>query len=237
MFGAAERAQRRLISRFGAAVVLTVAIAVAHAAAVGRSSLPNLPMDVVPLYVMGDLNGDNVVDTTDERLLAQLIAATAKGKAPPAQITCIAAGDLDLDARVTRKDAAILKQWLRGGRPVAVPALHWQPSLPCTFTHPLFASRVDSIAGEAVPILFIDKGLTISNTKAIVGSGPAQISARGDGSGYDVAVSPQARDGDLVRLILLVPRRRAYVYTIPIVAPHQRRPANYRSPGPGTFLP
>jgi hypothetical protein len=209
------RDRRRLASTLCAFIF---AVTVAHAADFGRTSLPDLPMDVVPLYVMGDLNGDNVVDATDERLIRQLIAATARGKEPPPQITCLAAGDLDLDSQVTHKDAAMLKRWLHAGRAVAVPALHWEPSLPCTFTHPLFASRVDSIAGEAVPILFIDKGLTTRNTNAILVSGPAQISPRGDGSGYDVAVSTGARDGDFVRLILLLPGRRAYTYTIPIVS-------------------
>lgn len=68
-------------------------------------------------------------------------------------------------------------------------------------------------------LFFIDPELTIHNSKAIVSSGPPSVVPRIDGKGFDAAVSPQARDGDLISVVLLVPRKRPFVYTIPVATP------------------
>src|SRR5688572_24537753 len=61
------------------------------------------PRSVLPLYTLGDVNEDGVVDSTDLDLVTKLV-----GNQAAAEATCPAAADLDLDGVVTAKDCTRL---------------------------------------------------------------------------------------------------------------------------------
>src|ERR1051326_7289641 len=75
-----------------------------------RQALANLEVGVVPLFVLGDLNEDGVVDQQDLKLLREYVAQkNAVG------ISCMAAADLNEDRAVDAKDVDVLAQILKQG--------------------------------------------------------------------------------------------------------------------------
>jgi len=71
--------------------------------------LRNLPDSAHVLYILGDLNGDGVVDQKDLALLREIVA---KPSAPlPAAVRCQAAGDVNLDRTLDASDVAVLAGW------------------------------------------------------------------------------------------------------------------------------
>ena len=116
------------------ATAFAVALMPARAAAdppVHRSEnfLPELEEGLTPLFVLGDLNEDGIVDQKDRDLLAKIVAAPP-GSPPPAAATCVAAGDLDFNRVIDQRDLKRLDSWLEGGHRLRVPALGFQPVFP-----------------------------------------------------------------------------------------------------------
>ena len=196
------------------AVVLTPA-RVAADPPVHRSEnlLPELEQGLTPLFVLGDLNEDGRVDQKDRDLLAKIVAAPA-GSPPPAAATCIAAGDLDFNRVIDERDLKRLEGWLDGGHPLKVPALGFQPSLPCDFKHLLVALLLDAPLGTPVPIRFLEPGVSAKNAKVSIQSGPATV--RPDGRGYLVETTSLAKPGDVVAILIRLPKNRDYLYSYQI---------------------
>src|SRR5436305_13179719 len=65
---------------------------------------------VVPLFVLGDLNEDGVVDQEDLKLLRAYV-----GRPGSAGISCLAAADLDDNGSINAHDVAVLEQILSNG--------------------------------------------------------------------------------------------------------------------------
>src|SRR5690349_12123975 len=64
---------------------------------------------VVPLYVLGDLNEDGIVDQEDLKLLRAYVGHPGAGSAG---ISCLAAADLDDNGSINAHDVAVLEQIL-----------------------------------------------------------------------------------------------------------------------------
>jgi hypothetical protein len=170
---------------------------------------PDFEQGLVPLFVLGDLNEDGVVDRRDRDLLALLV-----GGASMKSVSCAAAGDLDLNLKLDQKDLDRFDQWLSGGG-VDIPGLTFEPTLPCKFRHLFVAARFDAVPGEFIPIRLLDPGLSNSKCQASIESGPASIEVAHDGKGFVVKPSAQARPGDIVTVLLNL-KGRKYYYTFPI---------------------
>lgn len=198
-----------------------VALIPARAAAdppVHRSEnlLPDLEEGLTPLFVLGDLNEDGRVDQKDRDLLAKIVAAPA-GSPPPAAATCVAAGDLDFNRVIDERDLKRLDSWLVGGHRLKVPALGFQPSLPCAFKHLLVAVLLDAPLGTPVPIRFLESGVSAKNARVRIQSGPATV--RPDGPGYLVETTSSAKPADVVAILITLPKDREYLYSYQIEPP------------------
>ena len=192
------------------ALLLWVCPALAQLNAHRRQRItPDFEQGLVPLFVLGDLNEDGVVDRHDRDLLARLVAG-----APLKSVSCAAAGDLDLNLKLDHKDLERFDQWLADGG-VDIPGLKFEPTLPCRFKHLLVAARFDAYPGEFVPIRLLDPGLNTSNSQASVESGAASIEPSSDRKGFIVKPSAQAHPGDLVTVLLTL-RGKKYYYTFSI---------------------
>jgi hypothetical protein len=205
-----------------AGLVLLVGLALTRSALMAAGAAenphhdwPNFEEGLMPMYVIGDLNEDGVVDQKDRAILAAIAASPSSPT--PASATCLAAGDLNFDGRVDRNDLEMLDRWLKRRPKLAVPALGYQATLPCGFTNAIVAARYEAHPGERVPIRFLEHGLTSANSTVTLHSGPATVKASRDGGGYDVTTSPTAKPGDSVAVLLTLPNGRRYLYTYPVI--------------------
>src|SRR5438309_9923277 len=85
-----------------------------------REAISNFEAGVVPLFVLGDLNEDGVVDQEDLRLLRAYVGHPSS--AGSAGISCLAAADLDDNGSINAHDVEVLAQILSKA-PVKAPAL------------------------------------------------------------------------------------------------------------------
>lgn len=182
-----------------------------------RKILRELPDGVHPLYVLGDLNEDGKVDREDLRILSEFVDAQRTNGFAPGGLTCIAAGDVNRDGNVDSADIGMLKDWLARAPELPAPALYWSSQLPCSYSHLMVASKVQSHPGEVVAVLVVGKGVDPAKTELRIHSGPATVTRAGGGRGFDVKVAATATSSDYIVLKLTVPDRRDYYYQLPVV--------------------
>src|SRR5262245_43141343 len=158
---------------------LITCVALAYCA-VGQQAKKHVPPDfekkmeaiksfesgVAPLFVLGDLNEDGVVDGRD----AQLVAGYVE-KHLGAGISCLAAGDVNMDGVVDSRDVALIQQTLKRG-PVEAPPLSYHSSLPCNYTHFFIAAGPGARPGGSVPVHFLSPAFDPQNSSVSVQSGP-----------------------------------------------------------------
>jgi hypothetical protein len=185
----------------------------AHAAEMPANLTPQqqmilaLPVDVRILYIVGDLNGDGRVDAKDLNLLR---AAVASKGSTPAGVTCMAAGDVNLDRVVDNKDVEVLSGWLRASPQIAIPALYWQPSVPCSPGEPFLGATIDPRPNSNVRVRFLEPVYSPSNVSLVVRSGPATFRPAMDGKGFDGHTLSRARPGQTVTTMVTLPDGRRY---------------------------
>jgi hypothetical protein len=175
--------------------------------------------NLIPLFVLGDVNEDGRVDATDLDLVAQLARSRAPTR-PTAQASCPAAGDVDQNGIIDERDRAALAKWVEHG-PVPAPALYSQQFLPCNFNRFQLAASATRSPSGSVSIRFIDSALSTSTVKARVMEGPGRAAPSSDRRGYVVTIDRAARAGDLVVLEITLPGSLVYIYTLE--APATRR--------------
>lgn len=170
-----------------------------------RQAIANFEAGVVPLFALGDLNEDGVVDQQDLKLLRAYVAQkNAVG------ISCMAAADLNEDHSVDAKDIAVLEQILKQGN-VTAPALSSRSRLGCDYRNFFIAARPGAPAGGTVPIHFLDPAFTTDNSTVTVASGQATITRERDT--FLVRVPAGAAGGSTVTLAITLPGPRKYFYT------------------------
>lgn len=164
---------------------------------------------VEPLFVLGDLNEDGVVDDKD----LQFARAYVEQK-KSAGISCLAAGDVNTDGLVNAKDVSLLEAALKKG-PVNSPPLLFHSSLPCDYKNFFIAARSGARPGGTVPVHFLDSRFNPQNSSVTVQSGDAKISKTKDA--YLVQVAQTAKPGSLVTLAITLANGKKYSYTFPVV--------------------
>jgi hypothetical protein len=177
----------------------------------GRYSRINVGAD--PLFVLGDLNGDGVVDRADRELLRQIVESGGNTFPPGAK--CPAAGDLFFERKISKADLDELDSWMKYG-PVDAPALAYSAALPCSFTTAFIAAQLKSIDGGPVSLQFLDGHLNAANTTVTVIKGAADVRPEPDGTGF--VVHPRQQSGSIT-LSIVLPGSRKYLYTFPISGP------------------
>src|SRR5580765_6609051 len=108
-------------------------------------AISNYEAGVVPLFVLGDLNEDGMVDQKDLKLVRAYVAHPVG-----AGISCLAAADLDDNGSINAHDVAVLEQVLGKGA-VKAPALSSHARMGCDFKHFFIAALPQGRAGGAVP--------------------------------------------------------------------------------------
>jgi len=226
---------RRRCLALGIALMFPAAIQAADAAgpspdpvATVQEVVRNLPDGVLPLYVLGDLNEDGRVDREDLRILTGLVGALEKDAPPPRGLSCVAAGDVNLNGDIESADVKRLAEWLGKSNEIATPALYWKPGLPCRLARLAVASKAQARPGGEFAVMLIGSGQDARNTRVAIHSGPATVAVAADGSGFTVATARTAKDGDYIVLRVTEPERREYFYTVPVVVP----PADDGIPAP-----
>src|SRR6478752_10829687 len=135
-----------------------------------RAAISNFEAGVVPLFVLGDLNEDGLVDQEDLKLLRVYVSHPSS-----AGISCLAAADLDDNGSINAHDIAVLEEILSKGA-VKAPALSAHARMGCDFKHFFIAALPQGIAGSAVPIHFLDPHFNPQNsTTATIFTGPATV--------------------------------------------------------------
>lgn len=170
--------------------------------------------DLVPLFILGDVNEDGVVDQRD----ADLMRAIVQGGSDPQRlkaVSCPAAADVNRDGEIDRRDLDLVQSWVRAGK-VAVPALSFQSYLPCNFRQFFIAASKIAMPGGVVRIRFLTPDLTAANSKLSVDEGKAEVRKAPDGRGYLVMIPADARSGDMINLRIELPRSRVFFYAVAV---------------------
>jgi hypothetical protein len=168
-------------------------------------AISNFEAGVVPLFVLGDLNEDGVVDQEDLKLLRAYVAHPGS-----AGISCLAAADLDDNGSITAHDIAVLEQILSKGA-VRAPALSSHARLGCDFKHFFIAALPQGRAGGAVPIHFLDPRFTTQNSTATILAGPATIVS--EHGAFMVQVAKSAPAGAIVTVSIAMADKQKYLYS------------------------
>jgi hypothetical protein len=168
-------------------------------------AISNFEAGVVPLFVLGDLNEDGVVDQEDLKLLRAYVAHPGS-----AGISCLAAADLDDNGSITAHDIAVLEQILSKGA-VRAPALSSHARLGCDFKHFFIAALPQGRAGGAVPIHFLDPRFTTQNSTATIFAGPATIVS--EHGAFMVQVAKSAPAGAIVTVSIAMADKQKYLYS------------------------
>jgi hypothetical protein len=176
-------------------------------------ALKALGDDLLPLFVLGDLNEDGVVDEKDVDLMRQVI--DHRNSDLPPGVSCLAAADVTENGIVDEKDFELVSNWVRSG-PITAPALWHQSFLPCDFKQFFIAAQTAVTAGGIINIRFLDAGLTSTNSRVTVPNGNAQIAPADGNGGYDVTVPSKAQVDDLIKVRLELPKRGAFLFTVPV---------------------
>lgn len=168
-------------------------------------AISNFEAGVVPLFILGDLNEDGAVDQEDLKLLRAYAAHRGS-----AEISCLAAADLDDNGSINAHDVAVLEQVLSKGA-VKAPALSPHARLGCDYKHFFIAALPQGRAGSAVPIHFLDPRFNTQNSTATIFAGPAAIvSERG---AFMVQVAKGAPAGAIVTVSITLADKQKYLYS------------------------
>ena len=168
-------------------------------------ALKNMEHGVAPLFVLGDLNEDGVVDEKDLQL-----AQTYVQRKTSADVSCLAAGDLNTDGVVDAKDVALFQQALNKGA-IQAPPLVYHSSLRCDYKNFFIAALSGTRAGGSLPVYFLDRRFNSQNSSVTVQSGQATVAKNGDA--YRVQVAKSAPKNSLVTLAIMLADNRTYTYT------------------------
>src|ERR1700687_678395 len=114
------------------------------------AALRKAGQDLVPLFVLGDVNEDGVVDERDAELVHRLVQSGIEPQ-PSGEISCPAAADLDRNGDIDQRDLDLILSWVKSGK-VAVPALSFQSYLPCNFKRFFLAASKIAVPGGTVQI-------------------------------------------------------------------------------------
>jgi hypothetical protein len=172
-----------------------------------RAAIAGFESGVVPLFVLGDLNEDGVVDQEDLKLLRAYVTQKSA-----AGISCLAAGDLDENRTLDAKDVEALEQILKRGK-VNAPPLSSRSRLGCDFRNFFIAARPGAPVGGTVPIHFLDPRFNSQNSSVTVVPGPATVSAKGNEFLVFVSGRGSAPPNTTVTVAITLPGPRKYFYT------------------------
>jgi hypothetical protein len=179
-----------------------------------REAISNFEAGVVPLFVLGDLNEDGVVDQEDAKLLRAYVAHSGS-----AGISCPAAADLDDNGSINAHDIELLERILSKGA-VKAPALSAHARLGCDFKHFFIAALPQGRAGSTVPIHFLDPGFNTQNSTATIFTGPATVVS--NHGAFLVQVAKSAPAGAIVTVSLTLADKQRYLYSFRVApAPGQ----------------
>jgi Dockerin type I domain len=167
-------------------------------------AIKNLEAGVAPLFVIGDVNEDGVVDDKDLQLVKAYL-----DKRSAAGISCLAAADVNTDGVVDAKDLSLLQKALSRGAVQAAP-LAYHSTLPCDYKNFFIAARSGARPGGTVPVHFLNPQFTTQNSSVTVQSGEATVVKSGDS--YIVQVSKTAGPNSLVDLAIVLADRKRYTY-------------------------
>jgi hypothetical protein len=179
-----------------------------------RQAISNFEAGVVPLFVLGDLNEDGLVDQEDMKLLRAYVAHPSN-----AGISCLAAADLDDNGSINTHDVAVLDEILSKGA-VKAPALSAHARLGCDFKHFFIAALPQGRAGSAVPIHFLDPHFNTQNSTATIFTGPATVVS--NQGAFLVQVAKSAPAGAIITVSLTLADKHRYFYSFRVApAPGQ----------------
>lgn len=170
-----------------------------------REAISNFEAGVVPLFVLGDLNEDGLVDQEDVKLLRAYVAHPSN-----AGVSCLAAADLDDNGSINAHDIAVLEEILSKGL-VKASALSSHARLGCDFKHFFIAALPQGRAGSAVPIHFLDPRFNTQNSMAAIFAGPATIVS--DHGAFVVQVAKSAPAGAIVTVSITLADKQKYFYS------------------------
>jgi hypothetical protein len=170
--------------------------------------------DLVPLFILGDVNEDGAVDERDAELVRRLAQPGVEPK-PAGEISCPAAADLDQNGEINQRDLDLILGWGKAGA-VATPALSFQSYLPCNFKQFFIAASKLAQPGGSFAIRFLAPELTTANASVRVDGGNAQVRRVPDRRGYIVTAPPTGKAGDTIVLRIELPKSRAYFYTVEV---------------------
>jgi hypothetical protein len=168
-------------------------------------AISNFEAGVVPLFVLGDLNEDGVLDQEDLKLLRAYVAHPGS-----AGISCLAAADLDDNGSINAHDIAVLEQILGKGA-VKAPALSSHARLDCDFKHFFIAALPQGRAGSAVPIHFLDPRFNTQNSTATIFAGQATVVS--NHGAFLVQVAKSAPAEAIVTVSITLADKQKYLYS------------------------
>ena len=180
------------------------------------AALLDQPASVSPLFIFGDLNEDGRVNGEDRRLMEMLI----QEKPVKEKISCPAAADFDVSGVVDAGDWKIMaKLFADNAEEIGVPTLFGLSNLPCSYRQLLIAAKLDGVAGERVPIRFLDSKNTVENATVLSIDEYGEVHPAEDGRGYELFIKENAEPGSVASVYIKLASGTGFIYSLPIISP------------------
>ena len=205
----ATRASSALVA---AAAALMAATACSRGDDAGATQLQrefsDLPTDVAPLFVVGDVNEDGKIDAADKTLISRLASAERDSSAA----SCFAAADVTQDGAVGPADVVAFDKLAGDSVRNASLPLYAQPYVPCTYARRFVAAPVEW--SHARPLrIYLLQGHSADRVRLSVRAGAAEALALPNNNGWEIRVREDLTTDALLTITFTVAEAR-YSYTM-----------------------
>ncbi|MGQ0642543.1 MAG: dockerin type I domain-containing protein [Gemmatimonadaceae bacterium] len=168
----------------------------------------DLPTDVAPLFVVGDVNEDGKIDALDKALIARLSSAQRDSSAA----SCFAAADVTLDGAVDAADAVAFDKLAGDSVRNASLPLYAQPYVACGYRQRFVAAPVEW-SHERPLRIYLLQGHTTDRVRLSVRGAAAEAQALPNNNGWEIRVREDLATDALLTITLMVAEVR-YSYTM-----------------------
>lgn len=181
-----------------------------------REEISELPPNLSPYFVLGDLNEDGFVDDYDWGLL-EVIVESDQNEIPE-EVRCLAAGDYDVDGFIEQDDLAMLAADVLGEEPLFAPALYAQPYASCEYTNLTIAAPLEVRAGDTAIVQFFSHTMPSEPTEVWTLTEGVEVWWDMEMLSLNLFIPEFIEVGQSVTIVTTLASELAYTLSIPVVA-------------------
>ena len=178
-------------------------------------SLQEAPFGLSPLFVLGDINQDLLVNEQDRILLEEIIYENQIPKDEFKAGICQAAGDLTRDNIIDSQDIDLLNEVLEYGDITGVP-LYANLSMICDYNQSLFAASSQVFSGNVFHFRIQTNNYHVSNLELSLDGPYEEIEILPEENGFNILIPENIVEETVLNISFTTTSNQLFHYAIPI---------------------